>query len=225
VSSVYVEFGLTCLAAMLLPTTLTFSVLVLVLAKRPERSGVWFFVGAFGATLLIGVVAAFILGGAAAAPQKSAQPRTWVAIFDVVAAVLLLLYVVRMLTRPRDRGRERTAMSRMRKVASSPAIAIVAAGATLANPGAFLPLALKEISQMGPSAVGYAVIWTGFALVSLLPLLAALVALAVSRERTASVLEVARSWLERHARALGAVLIVLVAAVLLRNGIAGLVAS
>jgi hypothetical protein len=195
---------------------------VLVLAKRPERSGAWFFVGAFGATLPIGIVAAFVLGGAAAAPKHSAEPRTWVAIVDVVAAVLLLLYVTRMLTRPRDRGRERAAMGRMRKVASSPAIAIVAAGATLANPGAFLPIALKEISQLGPTAAGYAGIWTGFALIALLPLLVALVALAVSRERTTSVLEAARAWLERHARALAAVLIVLVAVVLLRNGIAGL---
>jgi threonine/homoserine/homoserine lactone efflux protein len=221
-SSVDIEFGVTCLAAMLLPTTLTFSVLALVLAKRPERTGAWFFLGAFGLTMICGILAAIVLGDAAAAPKKSAEPRTWVAIFDVVAGALLLLFVIRMLRRPRNLRSERAAMNKMSKVASSPAIAIVAAGAALANPGPFIPIALKEVSQLKPSIAGYALIWTGFALISLLPLLVALVALAVSRERTTATLKRARAWLERHARTLGAVLIILVAVALLRNGIAGL---
>lgn len=221
-SSVDVELGLTSLAALFSPTTLTWSVLVLVLAKRPERTGVWFFLGAFGATLLIGILAAFVLGDSAGAPNKSAEPRTWVAIFDVVAGGLLLLFIVRMLGRPRNRKKETAAIDKMRKIASSPAIAIVAAGATLANPGAFIPIALKEISQLKLGTAGYVAIWLVFALVSLLPLLAALVALAVSRDWTTSVLRAARGWLERHARTLAAVLIVLLAAALLRNGIVGL---
>jgi hypothetical protein len=222
VSSVDVEFGLTCLAAMLLPTTLTFSVLALVLARRPERTGAWFFLGAFGLTLTCGILARLVLGDAAAAPKKSAEPRTWVAIFDLVAGALLFLFVVRMIRRPDNPGRTRAAMNKMSGVASSPAIAIVGAGAALANPGPFIPIALKQVSQLNPGITGYALIWTGFALISLLPLLVALVALAVSRERTTSVLQTARKWLERHARTLGAVLIILVAAALLRNGIAGL---
>jgi hypothetical protein len=39
VTSVDVELGLTALAAMLSPATLTFSVLALVLSKRPARTG------------------------------------------------------------------------------------------------------------------------------------------------------------------------------------------
>ena len=221
-SSVDVELGLTTLAAMLSPTTLTWTVLVLVLAKRPERTGAWFFLGAFGATLIVGILAAFVIGGAAAAPKNSSEPPTSVAVFDVVAAALLLVFVIRMLRRPRNPAKARAAMSKMSKVASSPAIAIVGAGAALANPGAFIPIALKEVSQLKPSTAGYAAIWLGFAVVSLLPLLAALVALAVSRERATSVLKAARGWLERHARTLAAVLIVLLALVLLRNGIVGL---
>ena len=46
-------------------------------------------------------------------------------------------------------------IEQMSKVASSPVIAIVAAGATLANPGAFIPLALKDISETNPSAGEY----------------------------------------------------------------------
>ena len=59
-TSVDVELGLTALAAMLSPTTLTFSILTLVLGDRPRRTGLWFFLGAFGVTMVIGVLAAFV---------------------------------------------------------------------------------------------------------------------------------------------------------------------
>jgi uncharacterized membrane protein len=222
VTSVDVELGLTALAAMLSPTTLTFSVLALVLSDRPGRTGLWFFLGAFGLTLIIGVIAAFVLGSAAASPGKSGEPKTWVAIVDVVAGVLLLVYVVRVLRRPRDPKRIADAIQKMSKVSSSPAIAVVAAGATLANPGGFIPLALKEISQLKPSAGGYIALWLAFAVISLLPLLAALIALGVSRDSTVARLQAVRRWLERHARTMAAVIVVLLAAALLRNGIVGL---
>jgi hypothetical protein len=222
VTSVGVELGLTSLAAMLSPTTLTFSVLALVLSERPRRTGLWFFIGAFGLTLVIGVLAAFVLGNAAASSSSSSEPPTWVAIVDVVAGVLLLIYVARVVRRPRDPKRTADAITRMSKISSSPVIAIVAAGATLANPGGFIPIALKDISQLNPSAAGYIALWVGFALVSLLPLLTALVALSISRDWTVSKLQASRSWLERHARTLAAVIVVLLAAVLLRNGIVAL---
>ena len=221
-TSTDVELGLTAVAAMLSPTTLTFSVLALVLSDRPGRTGLWFFLGAFGLTVVIGVVAAVVLGDAASSPKGSSEPPTWVAVFDVVAALLLLFYVIRALRRPRDPRRTADAIKKMSKVSSSPAIAIVAAGATLANPGGFIPIALKEISQLKPSAGEYIGVWLGFAVVSLLPLLGALVALGVARDWAISKLQVARGWLERHARTMAAVIIVLLAAALLRNGIVGL---
>lgn len=221
-TSVDVELGLTALAAMLSPTTLSFTVLVLVLGERPLRTGVWFFLGAFGVTLIIGVVAAFVLGNAAAAPSSSSAPPTWVAIVDIVAGALLLAFVVRALRRPADPERTAGAIEKMGKVASSPAVAIVAAGATLANPGGFIPIALKDISQLNPSASEYIVYWVGFALVSLLPLLASLVLLIVAHDRTIATLHTARGWLERHAMTLACAIIVLLAAALLRNGIVGL---
>jgi hypothetical protein len=221
-TSVDVEFALTALAAMLSPTTLTFSVLALVLSKRPGRTGFWFFLGAFGVTLVIGVVAAFVIGDAASSSNHSSTPPTWVAIVDIIAGALLLVYVVSALRRPRDPKRTESAINRMSRISSSPAIAIVAAGATLANPGGFIPIALKDISQLKPSTGEYIALWLAFAVVSLLPLLAALVALAVSRDRTVSILERAQRWLERHARTLAAAIILLLAAALLRDGIVGL---
>jgi hypothetical protein len=218
---VYLELVLVALAAMLSPTTLTFSTFVLVVSERPLRSGFWFYLGALGATLGIGVVAAFVLGDAAASSDPS-TPKTWVAIFDLVAAALLLVWVVRALRRPRDPERTASMLEKMRGVTASPAIAIVGAGASLANPGGFIPLALKEISELDPSAAEYVVEWLFFSFVSLLPLAAALVLLLVAPDWTGRVLERVRGWLELHARTIAAAIIIAVAVALARNGIAGL---
>ncbi len=220
-TSVDTELVLVALGAMLSPTTLFLSVLVLVVGKRPMRTGLWFYLGALGVTLVVGVVAAFVLGNAAASPNPS-TPKTWVAIVDVIASLAVLFFVVRFLRRPRDPKRVEAMIDQMRKVASSPVIAVIAAGATLANPGAFIPLALKDISQTNPTAGQYVAEWVAFALVSLLPLSVALVALAVARDPTQRLLTRTRGWLERNARTIAAVILLLLAGVLMRNGIAGL---
>ena len=113
-------------------------------------------------------------------------------------------------------------VERMSKVASSPVIAIVGAGAVLANPGGFIPLALKAISQLDPSAAQYVVDWVFFTLVSLLPLLVAIILLIVARDWALRILHAARDWLVRRAWTIAAVILFLLAAGLLRNGIAGL---
>jgi hypothetical protein len=205
---------------MLSPTTLFFSVLALVLGDRPLRTGFWFYLGALTAMLAIGVAGAFVIGDVAASPKST--PKTWVAILDVVAAVLLLLYVVRMLRRPVDPARTASMVARMSKVASSPAVAIAGAGAALANAGGFIPLALKAISEQNPSTEGYIAYWIAFTLISLLPLGVAIVMLLVAHDWALRVLNHARDWLVLRGRVIAAVIIVVLAAVLLRNGIAGL---
>lgn len=220
-TSVDIEVVLVGLAAMLAPTTLFLSVLALVVGERPMRTGLWFYLGAFGITMVIGIVAAFVLGNAAASPKPN-TPKTWVAVLDVIAGVVVLFFVLAFLRRPRDPKRVASMIDRMSKVASSPVIAIVAAGATLANPGAFIPLALKDISETNPNAAQYILEWLVFAVVSLLPLSFALLMLAVAREPTQRALVAAREWLELHARTIAAAILILLAAVLMRNGIAGL---
>ena len=215
------ELALTALAAMLSPTTLTFSVLVLVLSDRPRRAGLWFYLGAVGATLGIGVVAAFVLGNAAASGTPS-EPKTWVAVVDIVAAVILLALVVKLMRRPANPARTASMIEQIQKVVSSRAVAILGAGAALANPGAFIPIALKDISELDPSATEYIVNWVFFTLVSLLPLAAALVLLVVAPGWTKRTLQSVRGWLDRNARSVAAVIVVLLALSLLRNGIAGL---
>jgi len=211
------ELALTALAAMFSPTTLTFSVLVLVLGKRR----LWFYFGALGATLGIGIVAAFVIGNVAAS-QTPSTPKTWVAVVDVIAALALLFFVVRVMQRPPNPERTAGMIAQMEKVSSSRAVAILGAGAALANPGAFIPIALKDISELDPSTTQYIVDWVFFSLASLFPLAVALVLLVVAREWTERALGRVRGWLELHARTVAAAIVVLLAVSLLRNGIAGL---
>jgi len=215
------ELVLVALSAMVSPTTLSFCVLALVMGDRPLRTGAWFYLGAFTATIAVGVAAAFVLGDVASSNHPN-TPKTWVAVVDVVAALALAAWVIRMLRRPPNPQRAASMIDQMGRVASSPAIAIVGAGAALANPGGFIPIALKTISELDPSTAQYAVDWLFFTVVSLLPLLIALVLLVVARDRTQRGLVSARGWLERHARTVAAVILLLLAAALLRNGIAGL---
>jgi hypothetical protein len=217
---IYTELVLVSIAAMLSPTTLTFCILALVLGERPRRTGIFFVAGAVGATAAIGVVAAFVIQDAAA--SDTSTPKTWVAVLDIVFAVLLIAYVVRAWRRPPNAERTAAMIQRMSGLASSPAITIVAAGATLANPGGFIPIALKTISETGPSVAEYIVEWLFFTLVSVLPILLALVMLTVAPEPTTRWLNAIRGWLEAHVRTIAAIIIVALALALLRNGVAGL---
>jgi hypothetical protein len=223
VSWIDTELVLVALAAMVSPTTLSFSVLALVLGDRPLRTGFLFFLGAFSVTILIGVVAAFVLGDTASS-QSASSPKTWVSIFDIVAATLLLVWVAGVLRRPANPHKTEAAVAQMSKIASSPMIAVVGAGAMLANPGGFIPIALKTISQTNPSTTGYIVEWLFFTIMALLPLAIALVSLLVARDWTERLLNRVRDWLLLHVRTIAAVLIFLLAAALLRNGISGLTA-
>ena len=215
------ELALTALAAMISPTTLTFSILTLVLGDRPLRTGLWFYLGALGATLTVGVVAAFVLGNEAASKTPS-TPKTWVAIVDIVLAVMIVIWMIRVLRRPPNQERLDGMVAKVGQVASSPAIAIVGAGATLANPGGFIPIALKDISELNPSATQYIVDWVFFSIVSLLPLSIALLSLAIAPDSTGRRLQSARVWLEGNLRSIAALLVALIAFSLLRSGIAGL---
>jgi Sap, sulfolipid-1-addressing protein len=214
------ELALVALAAMLSPTTLSFSVLALVLGDRPRRTGPLFLVGALGATLAVGVAAAFVLGNVAASPSSS--PKTWVAIVDIVFAVILFTWVVRVVRRPIDPKKMDGMIAQMRKVASSPLIVVVGAGAALANPGAFIPIALKDISETNPSAAQYVVDWIFFSILSVLPLMLAILMLFIARAPTERTLVKIRDWLIRNAMKLAAAIVALLALSLLRNGIAGL---
>jgi lipid-A-disaccharide synthase-like uncharacterized protein len=219
-SYVDIQLALVGLVAMLEPATLGSSVLALVLGEHPSRTGLWFYLGGLGATLAVGVLAAFVLGNAAA--SRTSTPKTWVWVFGLITGLLLLAYVVRTVRRPVDPEATARNIERMSKISSAPAITIVGAGAMLANAGVFMVVALKDISQLNPTAVQYILDWVLFSVVSLLPLGLALVMLLIAPERTMPMLGLARGWIERHARTVALVILVALAASLLRDGIAGL---
>jgi Sap, sulfolipid-1-addressing protein len=218
--SVDVELVLVGLVAMLEPATLISSALVLVIGNRPLRTGTLFFLGGFGTTMAIGVLAAFLLGNALARP--SSETRTGVLIFDVLAGSSLLLYAVWMLRRPANPERTAHNVERMSSLASAPSITIIAAGALLANAGPFMLIALKDVSQLDPSRLQYALDWLLFALASMLPLAIGLTLLRTSPGWTTPRLVAARGFTERHARTIAAVIVVALGISLLREGIAGL---
>jgi len=214
------ELALIALAAMLSPTTLSFSIFALVVGDRPLRTGFWFYLGALSATLAIGIAAAFVLGDTAA--SSTSTPKTWVAVLDVIAAVLILVWVAKVWRRPVDPTKTQAMVDRMSGLATAPILAILGAGAVLANPGGFIPLALKDISETNPTTAGYAIQWLFFTLVSLLPLAVALLLLLVAPTWTRGALARVRDWLVRRAPTIAYVILVVLAASLLRNGIAGL---
>lgn len=219
--SIDAQLALTAVAAMLSPTTLSFSVLVLVLGNRPLRTGLWFYLGALSVTLAIGVLAAFVLGNKASSTKS--YPKPWVAVVDIVAALLLAYFVVRFLRRPHDPKRSQGMVDQMSRIASSPWIAVVGAGAALANPGGFIPIALKDISETNPSTTTYIIEWVFFSVLSLLPLSVALIMLAVSPGRARPILQRVRDWLLRNTRVVAAVIMILLAVALLHDGISGLI--
>jgi hypothetical protein len=206
---------------MLEPATLLSSVLALVIGDRPLRTGSLFYVGGLAVTLLIGVIAAVVVGSVAA--SHTSTPKMWVSVVTALAGGLVLGYALWLLFHRRT-GHDQMAgvAERMNKVASAPAPAIIAAGAALANPGIFMLLAAKSISQLNPSTAQYLLDWALFAIVALLPLAAVLLMLLIAPGFTEPRLTKARTSVERHARTIVAVVLLGLATSLLRDGITGL---
>ena len=218
--SVDFELALVGVTAMLEPATLLSSVLALVVSERPLRTGAWFYLGGLAVTLSVGVLAAFVLGNAAA--SHTSTPKTWVSIITILAGAGVLAYGVRLVLRPTDTDQMQQIAERMNKVASAPAPTIIVAGAALANPGIFMLIAAKSISQLDPSTAQYLLDWALFALVALIPLATALLMLLIAPGFTEPRLVTARGWVERHARTIIAIVLLGLAVSLLRDGIAGL---
>ena len=219
--SVDIELALVGLAAMFEPATLLASVAALVVGSRPLRTGFWFYVGGLGLTVLIGVAAAFIVGDAAASGSSS-SPKTWVSILTLVAGVAALVYAVVMMRRPVTEEEIAKTHERMAKTDTASVPALVGAGAVLANPGVFMIVALKNVSQLNPSTAQFILDWVLFALVALLPLGLALLMLAVAPRRAEPILAAVRTRVERHSHQIVAIILVGLAGAMLRDAIVAL---
>src|SRR4029077_14318593 len=138
--------------------------------------------------------------GDVAAPSSNGERKSWVSVFDLVAGALLLVYVSRTGRKPIAEKTTKGMVEKMTAVASSRWIAVFAAGATLANPGGFIPLALQSISETDPTKAGSATACLFFAVAALLPLGVAVVLLIVSPSWAERLLAGSRTWLEAHLR-------------------------
>jgi hypothetical protein len=170
-----------------------------------------------GATLAIGIAAAFLLGARAA--SHTVSPKTWPAVVDVLAAIALVIWAATLLWQPQDSERSKNQVARIKHIAEAPAAAIIATGAALANPGWFTPLALTTVSETDPGVTRHIIEWLAFSVVSLLPLGAAVSVLAIAPDATTLFVQSARSWVARYARAVEGVLVLALAATLFRNGL------
>lgn len=219
--SVDIELALVGLVAMLEPATLVSSMLTLVIGRRPLRTGFWFYLGGLTTTMAVGVLAAFVLGNAAAAPAGK-PPKEWVAIVNIVAGAAILAYLAWAARRAPDPEKTAANLARIRKLDTASAVSIIGAGALLANAGPFMLIALKNISQLNPSASQYLLDWTLFAVASLLPLGVGLLLLVIAPGAATRMLARARRWIELHARLVAGLVLAALAISLLRDGIAGL---
>lgn len=75
----------------------------------------------------------------------------------------MLVYVVRLFLQRKDYEQMADVGERMNKVATASALTIIAAGAVLANPGVFMLLAAKGISQLDPTTAQFVIDWALFA--------------------------------------------------------------
>jgi hypothetical protein len=216
-----IELALVGLAAMLEPATLISSTLAVLVGDRPKRTGLWFLAGGLGVTMLVGLVGAFALGAVAYAPESS--PKTWVSILSLALGCALGAYAVVVATRRRDDDQGNAIVERMRAVSGASGWTILLAGAVLANAGLFMVVALKGISQLDAEGLRYLLDWTLFAVVSLLPLVLALVLLVVAPGWAMPRLVRAREWIEAHARAMTATICGLLALSLIYEGVSALV--
>jgi hypothetical protein len=196
-------------------------VLILVLGERPLRTGFWFYLGALGATLGIGVLAAFVLGERRRVLDP-VEPQDVGGVLDIVFALAILVFVVRWLrsrrTRRRPRPRSRRS-ARWSRHAPSRSSRRRRAGT---NPGMFIPIALKTISSSterhGRVRCRLALLQPGLAAAARPRADRTPDRPGVGRARAQGV----RAELERNARIVAAVIVIALAASLLRNGIAGL---
>jgi hypothetical protein len=218
--SAYVELLLTGLAAMLEPATLLASALAVTTGDHRLRTGSWFYLGGLGATLAVGVIAAFVVGTAAASSEST--PKTWVAVITLTTGGAVLVAAVRLLMRRDNSEQVAKIDQRMKKVAAGSPAVLIAAGAVLANPGLFMLVAAKDISQLDPSTVHYVVLWALFALVALLPLGVAILTLLVAPGFAEPRLAALHGWLTRHAGVVAGIVMLGLAGALLRDGIVAL---
>lgn len=230
-----VQIFLLSLLAMFNPTLLA-AVTLMLLLPNPKRLMLGYLLGAYTASISLGLVIVFALNDSDFA---STSKRTLSPLEDIVVGLLLLL-VATVLATDRDRPlRERRARRREAKQAQnggeekealpmrllgrgSPRVAFVV-GLLLSFPGVSYLTGLTHIHRLDLAALPTALIVIAFCLVQQLLLEVPLAGYLFAPERTEEAVKGFRAWLARNGRQAGIVVAAVLGALILIRGIAGLV--
>jgi hypothetical protein len=230
-----VQIFLLSLLAMFNPTLLA-AVTLMLLLPNPRRLMFGYLLGAYTASISLGLVVVFALPESSA---TSTSKQTLSPLEDVVVGLLLLL-VAAVLATDRDRSlRERRARRREAKRArdggeekepmpmrllgrGSPRVAFVV-GLLLSFPGVSYLTGLNHIHRLDLSAAPTALIVIAFCLVQQLLLELPLAGYLFAPERTEDAVKGFRAWLARNGRQAGIIVAAILGLLVLVRGIAGLV--
>ena len=229
------QIFLLSLLAMFNPTLLA-AVTLMLLMENPKRLMLGYLLGAYTASITIGLAIVFALhdSGAVSTSKQTLGP-----VEDLVVGGLLLL-VAYVLGTDRDaRLRERRARRKQAKLAKnggeekealpmrllgrgSPRIAFVV-GLLLSFPGVSYLTGLSHIDKLGAAAGPTALLVIGFCLIQQLLLEVPLVGYFLRPEGTQRAVDDFRAWLARNGRRAGIIVAIVLGALLIVRGIVGLV--
>ena len=176
-----------------------------------------------GLTVLGGIMLAVSSGAGA---SKAGEPATWVSLLQLVLGLLLVLFAVRQ-WRHRPRGDEPAELPKLLQTIDTftPGKAFITAAALAAvNPKNLLLTvgAAAAIAQTGIDTVEQVIALEVFVVIGTLGVGAPVAIYFALGERSAKLLGELRTWLAAHNAAIMAVLLLVIGAKLLGDGISGL---
>src|SRR6476469_1651840 len=229
------EIFLLSLLAMFNPTLLA-AVTLMLLLPNPKRLMLGYLLGAYTASISIGLVIVFALPESSA---TSTSKNTLSPAEDIVVGLLLLVVAVVLATdrdRPLRERRERRKDKRKAKSEGeekeplpmrllgrgSPRVAFVV-GLLLSFPGVSYLTGLNHIHKLDAAALPTALLVIGFCLFQQLLLEVPLAGFFFTAEETAEKVKGFRAWLGRNGRQAGIIVAAVLGVLILIRGIAGLV--
>ncbi len=223
------------LVAMANPTLLA-AVTVMLLMPSPKRLMLGYLLGAYATSISVGLAIVFALhdSGAIDTSKRTIGPGE-----DIVVGLLLLLVAFVLGTDRDQRLRERKARRKSEKQAKnggeekealpirllgrgSPRVAFVV-GLLLSFPGVSYLVALGRIDGLDAGAAPTALLVIAFCLIQQMLLEVPLIGYALAPERTQGAVDGFRDWLARNGRRFGIIVAVVLGALLIIRGFAGLV--
>ena len=230
-----VQIFLLSLLAMFNPTLLA-AVTLMLLLLNPKRLMLGYLLGAYTASISIGLAIVFALHDSSFA---STSKRTLSPVEDLVVGALLLLVALVLATdrdqplrdrrerrrekkKERSGGEEKEALPMRLLGRGSPRISFVV-GLLLSFPGVSYLTGLTHIHKLDLAAFPTALIVIAFCLVQQLLLEVPLAGYFIAPERTEEAVRDFRAWLARNGRQAGIIVAAVLGALIVIRGIAGLV--